>query len=157
MKKKIAAILVFLLVFSMAGTSFAIEGVEDPIPEVILEVSSPVCGQEVYDDGSEENRPVVYIANGEMARLSEPGFWAEPSSEPESSDYLPFEGTIVGDQVYTAILTIEAKEGSFFNKDSRLRVYDDEAGALVECEPIRRDSGRIVAAVSKKAVHEWNT
>ncbi len=159
MIRKICALcLTVLMTFSTAGPVFAENGAgtDTAVTEIHVSVYGAICGQD-----PRENPPEPFLDEEDTVQLTEPTLWTTGSVPEDLSLLVPLQEAIVGDQEYTAVVTVEARPGYRFSRDTRVLVYDYENGKeeddyCIQYEPLRQDSHQLTIAVARRADHNWD-
>ena len=156
MRKLISLFLVLFMIFSLTGTAFANDG--SPVSSFCISIYDCICGQDPQD-----NLPVGYISpnweeteddNYDPAEFTEPMMWV--SSIDDAGTPEPLTTAFVGGRSYTALVTLKAKDGYYFDENTRVLTEDKETYDNYECEVVKRDRDTITVLVEVTAKHDWD-
>lgn len=135
----------FVLLTGILG--MAEPSAELSIIRVAVECEVPVCGQEADAGPYCILKPVAAVEQGE------PSAWVSAWNE---NSYTPLEGAFLGGQTYTALVTLNARQGYRFDSGTCVTVYNNETAEYEAIVPLVCESSRLILAIPVKADHDWD-
>ena len=124
------------------------DAADDPVGRIAIEITSLTCGQELEPDEAPtcNIKPTVSVEQVNSA-------WVTAC---DADGYTPLQGVIEGGQVYTAYVTLVARQGYCFNADTRVLVYNAKTESYEAVESLLAERDRLVIVCEVTAEHEWD-